>query len=769
MTEATANGVFHLPDRLRAKGVPALVADDERHFARVSAALAATRNDLDRRLADARRLQTRSGQEALERDLEIQRLSARRGVLSRFGDDVCIGRTVALDGTVTHIGRLGLADDEGRRLLVDWRAPAAEPFFAAGHGHPMGLTSRRRYRWVRGCIVDYWDEVFAEDGIDRSAALDDQSAFIASLGASRSPKMRDVLATIQTDQDAVIRSGSRGALVVDGGPGTGKTVVALHRAAYLLYADPRLQPGRGGLLFVGPHRPYIDYIDEVLPSLGEEGAVVATLAELVTGGPDVAEEPDPHLRRIAGDARMPDAVEAAVRLWERPPATRTTVPTAWGPVAVSAWEWSEVFTAAAEGLPHNAVRTDARDRLLDLIAERIDAALRRGGEPGAQGGAWGENWGEGWGEASVSARSPEHHVDAYAAEEDFDAYGLVDDDAEAPTRAALEDDEDLSAYLEGLWPLLDPDALLRGLFASPRMLRVCAPWLAGDEAARLAAHAGATEWTDVDLPLLDVARRRVGDPRAELRRLRRRAEEASERRVRADVVTHLVAADDGDLRIMSMLRGQDLRRTLAAHDEEDVDPLAGPFAHIVVDEAQELTDAQWRMLLRRCPARSFTIVGDRAQARHGFEESWDERLRRIGMDDVRIAALSINYRTPQEVMDVAGPVIREALPDANVPTAIRRSGVSVHRGRVAELEGILAGWLHRHDAGTAVVVGAPEFRPAPADHGRVRSLSPRLVKGLEFDLVVLVDPSAFGEGVTGAVDRYVAMTRATGELVVLEP
>jgi DNA helicase IV len=186
--------------------------------------------------------------------------------------------------------------------------------------------------------------------------------------------------------------------------------------------------------------------------------------------------------------------------------------------------------------------------------------------------------------------------------------------------------------------------------------------------------------------------------------------------------------------------------------------------HIVVDEAQELTDAEWQMLLLRCPSRSFTVVGDRAQARHGFTESWRERLERIGLDRVEMASLSINYRTPAEIMAEAEPVIRAALPDANVPTSIRGSGVPVRHGSAAELTPVLDTWLAGHADGIACVIGDPAFRPASP---RVRSLTPELSKGLEFDLVVLVDPENFGDGVEGAVDHYVAMTRATQELVIL--
>ena len=223
---------FALPDHLAAKADPSLIATDEAHFAAIAESLEQTIEALSRRLDAERRTPDRDGQAALERDLEIHRLTARLRALRRFSLDLCLGRIVHTeDEDPVYVGRLGLTDRAGRRLLVDWRSPAAEPFFGATHANPMGLASRRRYRWIGGRVNDYWDEVFTPDGLEGNAALDDQSAFIASLGGSRSERMRDVLGTIQADQDAIIRAGSRGTLVVDGGPGTGKTVVALHRSA----------------------------------------------------------------------------------------------------------------------------------------------------------------------------------------------------------------------------------------------------------------------------------------------------------------------------------------------------------------------------------------------------------------------------------------------------------------------------------------------------------------------------------------------------------
>ncbi|MFJ9639580.1 RNA polymerase recycling motor ATPase HelR [Streptomyces sp. NPDC101178] len=711
---------FHLPDRLSPKADPALIASDERHFAAVARTLDASIAELTGRLDAERRAPGGTGRQAMDRDAEIHRLTARLGTLRRFGLDLCLGRMVAEDGSEpVYVGRLGLTDSEGRRLLVDWRSPAAEPFFGATHANPMGLASRRRYRWTGGRISDYWDEVFAPDAFAGHAALDDQSAFIASLGTNRSERMRDVLGTIQADQDAVIRASSRGALVVDGGPGTGKTVVALHRSAYLLYSDPRLAHRRGGVLFVGPSRPYLGYVADVLPSLGEEGVQTCTLRDLVEEGATAAAETDPEVARLKASAALVRAVETAVRFYEVPPTEPLTVTTPWADLRLTAADWAVAFEAAGPGAVHNEARDQVHQELLTLLVEKYD------GEEVA----------------------PE----------------LV--------RKALGQDRELAAAFDRAWPLLDPAELVGDLWSVPAYLRLAAPWLTRDE-VRLLQRADARAWTVSDLPVLDAARQRVGDPEEWRRRQRARAAVAAERAGMAQVIDALLAdetladADADSEGALVMLHGQDMKDTLVDPDGSsgtEPDRLAGPFAHIVVDEAQELTDAEWQMLLVRCPSRSFTVVGDRAQARHGFTESWRERLERVGLDRVSSASLTVNYRTPEEVMAEAEPVIRAVLPDANVPVSIRSGGLPVVYGPVADLDAVLDTWLAAHADGIACVIGDPAFRARP----RVRSLTPELSKGLEFDLVVLVAPEAFGEGVAGAVDRYVAMTRATQELVVL--
>ncbi|MEU2423381.1 RNA polymerase recycling motor ATPase HelR [Streptomyces sp. NPDC007851] len=716
-----ATRAFDLPERLSAKADPALIGGDERHFAAVADCLAQSIADLSRRLDAELRAPGGTGRAAMDRDTEIHRLTGRLRTLRRFGLDLCLGHIVpADDPEPVYIGRLGLTDGEGRRLLLDWRSPAAEPFFAATHADPMGLRSRRRYRWTDGRISDYWDEVFTADGLEGHAALDDQSAFVAGLGADRSARMRDVLATIQADQDAVIRAGSRGALVVDGGPGTGKTVVALHRTAHLLYADPRLGHRRGGVLFVGPHRPYLAYVSDVLPSLGEEGVQTCVLADLVDEGADAAPEADPEVARLKSSAEMVRAIETAVRFYEEPPAEGMTVTTDWGDLRLTADDWADAFRAPAPGTPHNEARDQIWDELATILLDRCAG----------------------------------------------------DDVTPEQLGASIRRDRELAGALHGAWPLLEPTDLVGDLWTVPAYLRMCAPWLGRDDVRKL-QRTDAQAWTVSDLPLLDAARQRLGDPEAARRGQRQQAVLAAQRERMAQVVDNLIGAvadsgadgDEGE-GLVRMLRGADARVSLVDESELPTvtpDLLAGPFAHIVVDEAQELTDAEWQMLLQRCPSRSFTIVGDRAQARQGFPESWQERLERVGFDRITLASLSINYRTPEEIMTEAEPVIRAVLPDANVPTSIRRGGLPVVHGSVTELDAVLGRWLAAHAAGTACVIGAAGFTATD----RVGSLSPALSKGLEFDLVVLVDPEGFGEGVEGAVDRYVAMTRATRQLVVL--
>src|SRR6187431_12061 len=432
MTPLTTRA-FDLPDRLSAKADPALIAGDELHFAAIAETLEQSIADVSARLDSVRKAPTGGGQAALDRDLEVHRLSARLSTLRRFGLDLCLGHMVPEgDGAPVYIGRLGLTDATGIRLLVDWRSPAAEPFFGATHANPMGLVSRRRYRWSRGRISDYWDEAFTPEGLERRAALDDDDAFIASLGADRTSRMRDVLSTIQADQDAIIRAGSHGALVVDGGPGTGKTVVALHRTAYLLYSDPRIGRGAGGVLFVGPHQAYLAYVDDILPSLGEDSVQICTLRDLIAEGADADAETDPAAARLKSSATLVSAIDAAVRLYARPPTRELMVETPWTDVWLTAGDWAEAFDSAELGASHNEARDQVWETLLEILVDRRPAGMPT-----------------------------------------------------AMFRRELAQNEELVRTFSRAWPILDPSALVAQLWTSPPFLQRCAPSLSADEVAVL--------------------------------------------------------------------------------------------------------------------------------------------------------------------------------------------------------------------------------------------------------------------------------------------
>ena len=707
--------IFDLPSQLSAKTSSELIAVDDHHFTLIAGQLERELATLESRLAELRRSPGDSGEAALERDTAIHRLSSELNLLRRFGLDLCLGRMViAESGDIVYIGRMGLRDDNGDVLLIDWRAPMAAPFFAATLASPQGLSSRRRYRWSNGRITDYWDEGFTSAMVDDTAALDDQAAFIASLGTSRSAKMHDVLSTIQADQDSIIRAPADAPLVVDGGPGTGKTVVALHRATYLLYSQPSLASG-GGLLFVGPNPAYLSYVDDVLPRLGEDGVRLSTLNELVPETTSASE--DEISARLKGSLDPGAVIARAVSIYEEPPTTPMVIDTVWGEVTVTPDDWSAAFTSVDAGVDHNTARDQVWDDLLDTLTEIVADA---------------------------------------------------DEDAEPDeVRRFLSRDAELRETLSHAWPILDPMDIAGDLWSVPAYLSLAAPHLSQDDVARL-QRTDPRAWTDHDGPLIDAARRCIGDPGALGRARRAEAEAAAEQDRMADVVDDLIAADDSELMQMTMLRGDDLRGALdnpSGRETIPADRLAGPFGHIIVDEAQELTDAQWHMLLDRCPSKSLTIVGDRAQARRGFPQTWEERLSDFGLDVAEVH-LSINYRTPAEVMAEAEPVIRAALPHANVPQSVRSSGTPVRHCSTTEVTSLVDSWVDAHNEGIVCVITMSPDSHRCRETERVSVMRPEEVKGLEFDVVILVEPEGFGTDVQGAVDRYVSMTRATDQLVI---
>jgi DNA helicase IV len=589
-----------------------------------------------------------------------------------------------------YIGRLAVADESQEPVVVDWRAPIAEPFYRATGRNPMGITRRRHFATKGRRLLDIEDETFAAGDDPDGTALVGQSALLTALGQGRTGRLGDIVATIQAEQDEIIRSDLAGVLVVQGGPGTGKTVVALHRAAYLLYTHRFPLEGQG-VLVVGPNRLYLRYIDRVLPSLGEAGVELALLADLVPE--QVGQRRDNAVAdRVKGDLRMVDLIAKAVRDRER--ALRSDLIVGMGLLRLRcSVEASRAIVRAARrrSRTHNAGR-----RL-------VEAGLYE--------------------ELARSARAE------------------VDPDL---VRARLAGNEDVRAALEWMWPSLEPADLLRDLFGSAALTRSAAAGrLSDEELASLHRPRGErgddTRWTTADVPLLDEARARLG-PR------RRR--------------------DDDEFRT---------------------------YGHIVVDEAQDLSPMQLRMLARRSLNGSMTIVGDIAQATGPWAPStWDDVLAHLpARKPSRRAELSIGYRTPAPVMTLANRVLAVAAPGLRPPSAVRQDGeeptivetaVGDRGARIADVAAQL-----RDSVGEGnVAVIAPDslldglaeaLTAAGVDHGeatrsgidaQVNLVPVRLVKGLELDGIVVVEPARIvAEEPQGLRSLYVALTRATRVLAVV--
>ncbi|GAB2824533.1 AAA family ATPase [Streptomyces daliensis] len=760
-----------------------------------------------------------TAQARTERDAAHARLS---GALARWEaaeNGLCFGRLDLRDGSRYYIGRIGLraAPDGGRDpLLVDWRAPAARPFYVATPAAPEGVR-RRRHIVTRGRkVVDLDDEVLDSALLDGDEDLAGEGALLAAVNAGRTGRMHDVVATLQAEQDAVLRSDHRGVLVVQGGPGTGKTAVALHRAAYLLHSRPHL--AARGVLVVGPSTIFLTYIGQVLPGLGETGVLLSTVGELFPGVlPDRAEPA--ATSALKGRIVLAEVIAAAVRQRQAPPDTGTLrardgdgsddgdVPGLDRDVCERA-----ARQARATGLPHNEARqvfvrevtgqlarrlAEQTRRLADRLEEEvadvlaeadIDRAVRGdlarlGGDP------------EGVREAAV----PE----------------VVDEADVATVRRELLAEPAVRTALDALWPELTPRQLLAELFADPDLLARAAPGLDESERALLTRAPGGG-WSPADIPLLDEAAELLGvdGQAARARTARAYARESAYAQEVLDLTADAYSGDDGDTcgaGGASGTRGTTgTRETLTPADVLDAGHLAArhrhtahrtvaeraaadrtwAFGHVIVDEAQELSQMAWRLLMRRCPGRSMTLVGDMAQSA-GAEGvgSWDRLLRPHVGDRWRLAQLTVNYRTPAEIMDVASGLLATLAPGTEPPRSVR-TGVPPWRlrttggalpTRLARLASREAGLLG--EGRLAVIVpdrrtgelAAAVARSVPgASFGAHPDLTARVVvlgvaqaKGLEFDSVLVADPAGILATPHGHSDLYVALTRATQRLGVL--
>ncbi|MGP4003473.1 HelD family protein [Streptomyces sp. 8N706] len=665
---------------------------------------------LDERLADVRahltdvlRSSADSAGEVYARDVAAERLARQLRRLEGAEEGLAFGRIDGADGTVLHIGRIGLhADDRELPLLVDWRADAARPFYEATPVHPMGLRRRRHLR-----VEDRTVGAVSDELLDGSAPTADDvvgdGPLTEALEAQRTGRMRAAVATLQAEQDAIVRSPHRGVTVVQGGPGTGKTVVALHRAAYVLYAFPRA--AERGVLVLAPNARFLDYVSQVLPSLGENDVVLATCGELAGALPTAMEPPE--VARLKGSSVLAEALAGLVRSRQAP----------GGGFAVRVGqEWVRLESAdvagardaaVASGLAHNRARAVFKELLVGAVTD----ALERG------------------------ALEALEHIDAEvaestgmdldrAAEADLRALGFDGAPAVGPAeefdadavRADLRDDAHVDHAVESLWPRWTPEAVVHALLTDPPAMAAHLPSLTGAERSLL-LRAPVVPWSDADVPLLDEA--------------------------------------------ASLVYG----------------PPERTFGHVVVDEAQELTAMQWRMIVRRCPARSMTLVGDFAQAGPASSaRDWPEALGPHLGTRFTMHTLTVGYRTTEEILATTRGLLSRIAPSQTPSRSIRhgdlpRTLTALPHTLIATVARELRAQAAAHPGDLLAVICADAREEDLACGGIARWA--RLVpvseaRGLEFDAVLVVGPAEIvAARPSGERDLYVALTRATKRLCTI--
>jgi DNA helicase IV len=718
-------------------------------YARVDA----LRGDAETSVTDALAQGDTPMQARLERDILVAERSGLLAALNAVDGSLCFGRIDLTSGVTHRIGRIGLREDDAERtpVLIDWRADVARPFYLATGHTPMGLRRRRHIATDGREVTHLHDEILDLGDQTRTGHEDPtgDAVLLAALNSARTGRMSDIVQTIQADQDRIIRAPHRGVMVVEGGPGTGKTAVALHRAAYLLYEHRELLAKRA-VLIVGPNPAFLGYIGEVLPSLGETGVLLATVGELFPGVKATATDP-PGAAAVKGRADMAEVLAEVVR-------SRQGLP---DPVIAIEHDREVLMLddglvnvarerARAAKLPHNAAREHFEGHILnaltDLYAERI------GTDP-------------------------------------FDGSSLLDPSDITQIRDDLAENPEVWSAIEQLWPLLTPQRLVADFLAAPE------EFLPAEDADAVRRPV-TRRWTVADVPLLDEAAELLGD---DDRLARERAERERERQIAyaqgvldvsyASRTYEFEDKEEDDPESSEVLSAHDIidaERFAERHEEDDHRSAAEraaadrtwAFGHIIVDEAQELSPMAWRLLMRRSPTRSMTLVGDPAQtAEAAGVGSWSGILSPYVEDRWEHTRLGVNYRTPAEIMDVAAAVVRAENPEFEPPSSVRSTGVRPWARATDDLPGAVAkavGELTPAEGRLAVIAPRDLHRSLAARLDGVTAgaepdltqtvvlLDPRQAKGLEFDSVLVVEPGRYGTS-----DLYVALTRATQRLGVL--
>ena len=696
-----------------------------------------------------------------ERDVSVHRWSERLQALGAARAGLCFGRLDHTDSSTSYVGRIGLTDPaDGESALVDWRAPSAQPFYCATSATPLGVTRRRHFQLAGTApnerVADFHDDVLDRDGDSASAS---DPALLAALRAPRGSTMRDIVTTIQAEQDAIIRLPLPGVVVIEGGPGTGKTAVALHRIAYLLYTH-RERLARSGVLVVGPSAGFISYVGGVLPALGESAVVFTTPGRLAHGVVATAVDPD-EVACTKGELAMLDILRRAVADRQELPASPIGIELDDVTVTIDRATAAEARSRArATGLPHNAARTTFRDTLGGLL---VSQGLDRIGH---------------------DLEDPPELAEMLAGLGDLPE---IEPAGAAEVTAAMRHElrDDLRAKLgfhaavEELWPVLSPERVLAELLASPDRLAS-----AGADPGLLRAEGA--PWTVADAPLLDELAELLGPPpdrpaRPDAADQRAYAGEvlsileAAERGGRVGRTGGLVAGEDADeLRptdfvTADVLAARQVPEHLASTAERAAADRDWRYGHLVVDEAQELSAMDWHVLLRRCPSRSVTAVGDLAQrSAPAGAQAWADVLAPHLGSRWTHRSLTVNYRTPAEIMTLAAVVLTEFAPDRQAPESVRATGEDPWHATVpaadlaTEVRAAVEADRARLGRGTLAVIAADVegLADLPAEVH-----TPVSAKGLEFDVVVIVDPERIRA--RNPADLYVSITRATQRLGLL--
>mgnify|MGYP003145152290 FL=1 len=649
---------------------------------------------------------------------------------------------------VRYIGRIGLRDDDQRPLLLDWRVPQARAFYQATAATPLGARARRHLQSKGRDIVRIDDEIFDAELLETDAAsLQGEAALMASLTAERTGRMGDIVATIQAEQDSIIRSELRGALVVQGGPGTGKTAVALHRAAFLLYSH-RERLSASGVLIVGPSRSFLRYIEAVLPSLGETGVVLASLGQLFPGV-DARRDDVDSVAQLKGSLDMADLIKRAVR-------SRRVVPT-------------------------ETQRLEINGEILDVPADLIRAAMQK---------AWDSHKPHNLARV-IFNKAAIAGISRLLADQ-LRAHGNTIDDADQKwLREDIRTAYDVKVALNTAWMPLTPEKLINDLYARPNWLRSLTPRWTPQQRDLLRRERDAP-FTISDVALLDEAAELLGEVDVAHTAAERERKQQRKRDVENAAAAIRNMGVDGMIDAETLAEGFEASAERATTAELAAADRSWTYGHIVVDEAQELSPMQWRLLARRNPLKSFTIVGDVAQASAAAAtNSWGAALAADVGDQWRLEELTVNYRTPSQIVAVAEAVALAHNVSITPSRAVRESewpvdvtvvspedlgsrvGQIVAADREISSDGTLA--VIVSDSLTSSVVDALQQNfagevgeGAAGLNKPIAVLTPRESKGLEFDSVVVVEPQRIVDEISrGAAALYVAMTRSTQRLSIV--